>query len=387
MANYNQVYDKVNKINKLAWGVNAPEVVDVTGLIATGDLVISSANNTDIWTRSMMDVMQDQVMANRKRTQKTYSNIYKTSFEYGAYLEKIVVKVPDAKPESAWTLQDGQELKNPTAAFPDVEVKLFSSHNVYRFDITLPVDQLKSAFMSPEKFAAFISAIELEMENKIDASNANLARTCVNNFIAEKVHYEKENAGEGVHAINLLAAYNDATNAGLTIAKAMTDVDFIRWATAQMNKYIKRMGDDSTVFNINGLNRQTDREHLNFIVHSEFIANASTYLQSDTFHNELVKLGEAYQETNFWQATGKTYKFEDTSKIQMITSDGNDVTIPCVLAVAFDVDALGVNWEYKKMRNFYSAEYDVNHQIHSIGQGFFNDYGSENGLVFYMEEV
>ena len=385
--NYKQIYDFVNKVNTQAWGKEAITVLDATGLIATGDLVISSANNTDIWTRSMMDVMSDQFMGNRKRTQKTYSNIYKTSFEYGAYLEKIVVKVPDAKPESAWTLQDGQELKNPTAAFPDVEVKLFSSHNVYRFDITLPVDQLKSAFMSPEKFAAFISAVQLEMENKIEASNANLARVCVNNFIAEKVNYAKAHAGEGVHAINLLAEYNTATSAGLTIAKAMTDPAFIRWATAQMNKYIKRMADDSTVFNINKLNRQTDKEHLNFIVHSEFIANASTYLQSDTFHNELVKLGDAYQETNFWQATGKTYSFADTSRINMTTSDGNTVDIPCVLAVAFDTDALGVNWEYKKMRNFYSAEYDVNHQIHSIGQGFFNDYGSENGLVFYMEEV
>lgn len=385
--NYKQIYGLVNTINKQAWGVNAIEVVDATGLIATGDLVISSANNTDIWTRAMMDVMSDQFMGNRKRTQKTYSNIYKTSFEYGAYLEKIVVKVPDAKPESAWTLTDGQELKNPTAAFPEVEVKLFASHNVYRFDITLPVDQLKSAFMSAEKFAAFIAAVQLEMENKIDASNADLARLCVNNFIAEKVNYAKENAGEGVHAINLLAVYNEATNAGLTIAKAMTDPDFIRWACATMNKYIKRLADDSTVFNINALNRQTTRENLNFIVHSEFIANAATYLQSNTFHDELVKLGEAYQETNFWQGTGKTYDFADTAKINMTTSDGNSVEIPCVIGFAFDVDALGVNWEYKKMRNFYSAEYDVNHQIHSIGQGFFNDYGSENGLVFYMEEV
>ena len=33
---YTQIYDFVNRVNKLAWGVNAIEVVDTTGLIATG---------------------------------------------------------------------------------------------------------------------------------------------------------------------------------------------------------------------------------------------------------------------------------------------------------------------------------------------------------------
>ena len=384
---YTQIYDFVNKVNKLAWGVNAIEVVDTTGLIATGEQVFSTAANTDIWMQKCPDVLYDQFIANRKRKTKTYSNIYKTNHEYGAYMEKIVVKVPDAIEESAWKLQNGQVLNNPKAAFPDVNVNLYQSNNVYRFDITLPVDQLKSAFMSEDKFAAFIAAIALEMENKIDATAANVARICVNNFIAEKYDYATKHVGEGIHAVNLLADYNAKTSQTLTIAQAMRNEDFLRESAATMMKYINRMADDSTVFNINQINRQTDKDHLNLIVHSEYIQNLNTYLKSSTFHDNLVgELGAAYDETNFWQASGKTYDFATTSKIEMTTSGGTSVTIPCVIGFAFDVDALGFTWDYKKVRNFYSPEYDVNHQIHSIGTGMFNDYGNENGIVFYMSE-
>ena len=81
---YTQIYDFVNKVNKLAWGVNAIEVVDTTGLIATGEQVFSTAANTDIWMQKCPDVLYDQFIANRKRKTKTYSNIYKAKHEYGA---------------------------------------------------------------------------------------------------------------------------------------------------------------------------------------------------------------------------------------------------------------------------------------------------------------
>ena len=389
MATYKQIYQLVNKVNADAWGKNAvPTVTDLSGLISTGNMVFDSSQNTDIWTGKLMDQIRGQLIANRVRSQKFLSNIYKTTEEFGAYLQKIIVKVSDARPESQWTLNDGDVLNNPTAVFPDVQVNLFESHDVYRFEVTIPIDQLNAAFLSEANFAAFIAAISTEMENKINATEANLARMCVDNFIAEKYDYQKTNPTKGVHAINTLALYN-AAHVGneITLAESWTNPDFIRFECAIIKKYLKRMADDTTVFNINGLNRQTTKEHLNFIMHSEAVANADTYLRSDVFHNDLVGLGDAFQEINFWQASGSQYDTTDTAKINVTTSDGNDVEIPCVIGFAFDVDALGVCWEYRKARNFYSAEYDVNHRIESLGVGFFNDYNNENGVVFYREEA
>ena len=387
MATFNQVYQVVNKVNHDSWGDNAPAITDLSGLISTGNLVVSSQNNTDIWTGKLMDTLRDQILANRKRNQKFLSNIYKTSDQFGAYLQKIIVKVSDARPEGQWTLQDGDQLDNPVAVFPDVQVNLFESHDVYRFEVTLPIDQINTAFQSEANFAAFIAAISTEMENKIEAAEANFARMCVCNFIGEKVAYQITNPTDGVHAINTLAVWNATfPNNPLTLADTWTNPDFIRFECALINKYLKRLGDDSTVFNINHINRQTDKEHLNFIMHSEAVANIDTYLRSDVFHKELVGLGDRFQEVNFWQFAGTRYDLTDTTAIKITTSDGTSIDLGGVIGFAFDTDALGVCWEYRKSRQYYSANYDVNHRIESIGCGYFNDYNNENGIVFYRAE-
>lgn len=69
------------------------------------------------------------------------------------------------------------------------------------------------------------------------------------------------------------------------------------------------------LFNDGGYTTFTPESDMKMVLLSRFVNTAEVYLQSDTFHNDLVKLS-GYSEVPYWQGsgTGETFDFAEISK-------------------------------------------------------------------------
>ncbi|WP_457831496.1 hypothetical protein, partial [Staphylococcus aureus] len=84
----------------------------------------------------------------------------------------------------------------------------------------------------------------------------------------------------GVKAINLLKLYNDTNGASLTVANAMQNKDFIRFATYQIALTADRMTKVSTLFNVDGKQRFTPADMRRVVLLSDFSKASDTFLLS-----------------------------------------------------------------------------------------------------------
>ena len=94
------------------------------------------------------------------------------------------------------------------------------------------------------------------------------------------------------------------------------------------------------LFNDGGYTTFTPESDMKMVLLSRFVNTAEVYLQSDTFHNDLVKLN-GYSEVPYWQGsgTGETFDFAEISKIDVTTASGNAVSQTGIIGTIFDRDA------------------------------------------------
>ena len=117
---------------------------------------------------------------------------------------------------------------------------------------------------------------------------------------------------------------------------------------------------------------------------SEFANASKTFLESDTFHDELVAL--PYHETvAYWQGSGEEYALTSTSQINITTPSGHTVNQGGILAVLFDRDALGVANQDRRVTTHYNAKAEFYNNYYKFDASFFNDL-NENFVVFYVAE-
>ena len=227
--------------------------------------------------------------------------------------------------------------------------------------------------------ATFIDAIFTAMNNAMQIchdNNANLIRA---NFIGNILHKNKS-----TQAINLLHEYNTLTNAGLTVANCMRDIDFLKYATMQINLWTKRMRVMSTLFNDDGNTKFTDKDNLVIDVLQDFASATATFLEADTYHKELVSL-PMYNEVAYWQGSGQTFAFADTSKINVKIDAENTVEKSGIIAVAYDYLAIGTTINQPRTTTERNNKDEYTNYYNKANIGCFNDLG-ENGIVFYIAE-
>ena len=162
------------------------------------------------------------------------------------------------------------------------------------------------------------------------------------------------------------------------------DAEFLKWSSAEINKWVKRISRMSTLFNIGGKDRFTSADMLHIIMLSDFKAAANSYLQSDTFNNEFTKLPNA-ETVPYWQGSGTDFSFNKVSAINVKTSAGKTVQQSGILAVMFDRDAVGVSNLERRVTTNYNAKAEFYNNFFKMECGAFNDL-NENFVVFYVKD-
>lgn len=393
-----QIYTLINSVSGEVLGKTDIVTEDLTGIVDLGKEVFNQ-NAVDNYVKSLVNHIGKVIFVNRPYAGKVPS-VLMDAWEFGSVLEKISADVPEAEENDTWDLTDGQTYDQDVFHKPTVTAKFFNSKVTFEVPVSITERQVKESFSNAAQLNGFISMIYAAVEKSMTIKADALIMRTINNMIAETVLADAQAfgataAGDMAEAdlssastarcVNLLKLYNDKTGAStkLTAAKAITDPDFIRFASYVMGTYADRLQSISTLFNVGKKERFTPKDMLHVVLLSDFAKAAQTYLYSDTFNRGDVLLPQA-ETVPFWQGSGQNYEFASTGNIKIKESGGKAVEISGVLGVMFDRDALGVCNLDRRVTTNYNAKAEFFNNYYKFDAGYFND-TNENFVVFFIE--
>lgn len=394
----NKIFKLINSVSGEVLGKTDIVAEDLTGIVDLGTEVFNQ-NAVDNYVKSLVNHIGKVIFVNRPYAGKVPS-VLMDAWEFGSVLEKISADVPEAEENDTWNLQDKKSYDQDVFHKPTVSAKFFNSKVTFEVPVSITERQVKESFSNAAQLNGFISMIYAAVEKSMTIKADALIMRTINNMIAETVLADAQAFGataagdmtgadlasaSTARCVNLLKLYNDKTEAStpLTAAKAITDPDFIRFASYVMGTYADRLQSISTVFNVGKKERFTPKDMLHVVLLSDFAKAAQTYLYSDTFNRGDVLLPQA-ETVPFWQGSGQNYEFASTGHINVKESTGKAVEISGVLGVMFDRDALGVCNLDRRVTTNYNAKAEFFNNYYKFDAGYFND-TNENFVVFFIE--
>lgn len=379
-----QIYQFVNTATREILGEQQIVNEDLSNLVDVGTAIFN-ANALDNYVRSLVNHIGKVIFVNRPYSGSVPS-VLMDGWEYGSVLEKITAELPNATENESFELQNGESYDPNVFYKPTVSAKFFNKRVTFEIPVSFTERQVKESFSNAEQMNGFMSmlynAVEKAMTVKIDS----LVMRTINNMIGETIHADfgsdSLSSKSGVKAVNLLYLYNQRYSKSLTASNALTDPDFIRFASYQMGVYATRLTKISTVFNIGGKDRFTPSDLLHVVMLSDFRKSANVYLQSDVFHEQFTELPNA-EEVPYWQGSGTGYAFNDITAINVTTASGDTVSTSGILGVMFDRDALGVTNLDRRVTTNYNPKAEFFSNWYKFDAGYFNDF-NENFVVFFV---
>lgn len=382
-----QIYSLLNDINAQMFGEDAINVHDLRGIISMGETIIGNENNTDLFLGKLVDRIGKTVVRTLD-LELDFPALFMNEFEFGCILQKISVNPYEAIRSSEFDI--GSDNFTPTLLDvhkPNIIVNYFKGSDTWAFRTTIPDDLFTSAFTSETMMGQFIDAIVNALSDSMTLAINNMSRTAINNLIAEKI---KGNNG----VINLLAGFNATQSTPLTVAQAIRDKEFYRYASNEIRKYIKYLGEASVLYNMgNNMLRRTARDNMHVLMLTDFVAGFESYLSSDTFHNDLLGM-PLFNEVAYWQGNkgaSTSNDFATNSTINVIPSSEAGKESPTtvsqsgVVCVLADRQAVAVGLNKRKSGSFYnSIDYYTN--LKSSAQIQYINDTSENCVCFVVAE-
>lgn len=376
-----QLKDIVNSATSEVLGKSDVVNDDLTNLVDVGNEIFNT-DNVDNYVKKLIDRIGQVIFVNRLYAGGVPS-VLMDSWEYGSVVEKISADMPEADENDSWNLQNGQTYSQDTFYQPKVSAKFFNSKVTFDVKLSFTTQQVKESFSNVNELNGFISMLETGVKNSMTVKLDGLIMRTINNMTGQIL-----NSANGLQKVNLLTEYNTASGQTLTANKALMDKDFLKFASLTIKKYQARITKMSTLFNAGGKARFTTTDNLHTVLLSDFADSAEVYLLSDTYHNDTVSLPN-HETVPYWQGSGKSYAFNDISKIDVKIDTGNKtpkaVTQTGILGVMFDTNALGVSNLNQRTTTSYNARAEFYTNYYKMDAGYFNDL-NENFVVFYIAD-
>lgn len=382
-----QIYELVNDAVAESLGEQAIAVKeDLSNLVDVGT-TIANAVGYDAYVKKLVNKIGKTIFVNRPYTGRA-PKVLMDAWEYGSICEKISGGLLDAEENESWELQSGTAYDQDIFYAPKVDAKFFNGLKTFECNISFAEKQVKQSFTSAERMNAFISMLYNEVDKTFTVMLDALIMRTIETMIGESIYKDYPGGtytGVGkTHAINLLALYNRdvAPSNPLTVDNCLYSKEFLRFASSQIMLWSNRMTQMSTLFNVGGKERFTPKDMQRIVLLDVFVTQSSTYLDSDTFHENLVALPNA-DTVSYWQGTGTEYALEDVSKIDIKTPTNHEIEISGVIGVIFDRDALGVTNLDRRVRSHVNDKAEFYTNFNKADANFFNDY-NENAVVFFV---
>lgn len=387
-----QIYSLMNNVTSEILGKTELIKEDLSNVVDVGTEIF---NGTDVdnYVKSLVNHIGKVVFVNRPYSGNVPSVIM-DSWEFGSVLEKIQADIPQAQENDSWNLTDGESYDTNVFYKPSVSAKFFNKKVTFEVAMSFTELQVKESFSNANQLNGFLSMLYNSVEKSMTVKIDSLVMRTINNMIGETIYNDLYDSTEkkviyantGVKAVNLLKMFNTKFSKELTQEQAITDSEFLKFASYTMQLYVDRLSKMSTLFNVGGKERFTPNEMLKIVLLSEFKASAISYLQADTYNDELVALPNA-ETVPYWQGSGLDYSFTDTSKITVaLSKEGTkvrEIETSGIIGVMFDRDSLGVTNLDRRVTTNYNAKAEFYNNYYKFDSGYFNDL-NENFIVFFM---
>lgn len=375
-----QVATIINQISAEMLGESAITTEDLSNIVDIGrsfDQIFDDNKGVENFMKSLIDHIGRVIVVNRSY-RRSELGLMRDAWEYGGILEKINIELPAATVNDSWALVAGQKYDDILIFTPPSASASFFDKMV-TFDIPMSYGerQIKTAFSSRSQFNAFFAGVENIVSTAIGYYTDMLERRTLNNLIV----------GKGSQ-VNLLALYNAGKTETLTAAAAISDPDFLRFASMTIAMYSDYIAELSTAYNAGGWAKQTPKEYQRLVTLSAFAKGVEVYLESDTYHNDFVKLIK-HTSVAAWQGIGKgaDLGFSTLSSISAIPSGETEaVNLSGVVAVLFDRDAAAVCNEDYRVTSFYNAGNETTKYYYKWDGRYLNDF-NENVVVFTIADA
>src|SRR5699024_8784618 len=342
-----QIYDIVNSATSQILGEETVLQEDLSNIVDIGKEVIGKGE-VDNYVKSLVNKVGKVIFTDRLYKGSSPS-ILMDKWEYGSIVEKISSELPTATESDTWKLQDGKDYNPDIFYQPKVSAKFFNSKTTFEIPLSFTERQVKESFSNVGQLNGFLSMLTTAVENSMTVKLDALIMRTINNMIADTLSndlVETEGVldltGTGVKAVNLLNLYNAEYGETLTPQDALRNADFIRHANYTIGLYSDRIQRISTLFNVGGKERFTGKDELNTVLLSDFEKASNVFMSADLMNRDSVTL-PTHETVPYWQGSGDAYAFDDVSKIDVTTSNGNTVSASGIIGVMFDREALGVS--------------------------------------------
>jgi len=383
-----QIYNILNTMTQEHLGDSIIVAEDLSNIVDLGT-AFEDKIGYDSYVKSLVSHIGKVVLVDRIYGGRAPS-VLRDGWEYGAILEKISTTLPEAQENEMWELQDGQSYDPFIFKKPDALAKFFSDRVTYDIQLSITNEQVKGSFSNVNQMNGFMSMLYNAVDNSMTVKTDALIMRTINNMIGETLYNEFNagvySGGSGVKAVNLLYLYNQtlAEADALTAAEFVKSPEALRFASFTMKNYVDRLKVMSTLFNIGAQERFTPEDRMSIVMLSEFANAVGTYLYDSNgqFLTESIKFPDA-ETVTYWQGSGLSYAFDDTSAIKIKTSGGHTIDADGILAIMFDREALGVSNIDRSVDSAYNPKARFTNMFYHYTSGFWNDL-NENFVVFFV---
>ena len=328
MGNVTQIYQLVNDAVSDFLGTTAVRAKDTSSFVDLGRTLaqIHSATNPYDGYDSFYGALAARI-AKTEIMVRLYEGsgrgVIADYIDFGAFVQRVYTDIPDAVENPVWSLSNGQNPPTITPHSPydvdtvvNISAMIFGKRGTWSIEILKPYKQIKEAFLSESAMMAFIDAIDLAVANSLAMEKESLENLAVATSIANCLKNGK--------ATNLLAAYNTGAATPLTVSNCLRSLDFLAFANKTIDNFRSYIKKPSRKYNTAGYVTFTPTDKAKLEVLTEFASASKFYLESNTYHDELVNM-KGYSEIPYWQSPGTSgaFDFAEASKI-IIENDGVD---------------------------------------------------------------
>ena len=239
----------------------------------------------------------------------------------------------------------------------------FAGSSVWQECVTIPEVQLQQAFRSEGEFNEFFSGIMIRHENDIELEKEAFRTALVLNQIGAIYDLRASMPGS---VVNLTAAFNTFYNTSYTSAQLRSTYlkEFLAFMVFTIKNDIKKMQNESVKFHWSPasqsggvLRRHTPKDKQKLFLYEPLMLQAEANVLPEIFNEKYLSLDKNYEGVEFWQNEEDPSAVKVTPAIPDIDSTsptygtqiaGSAVTLPYVVGLLFDEDAMMVDFQLER---------------------------------------
>lgn len=335
-------------------------------------------NNFDHYIGKLIDRIGKTIIVD-KTYESTGPDLAVDAVEYGAIIQKVRIQDIDFEENPSWSLVPGESYDYLTFKPVEMSQTFFSGKTTFNMEWSWVTKQLKGSITSFSQLMAIYAAIQNRIKTKAKIATDGMKMRLVNGGNAE-------NIARGKNVVNFTEEY--IKNTGDTTVKSavgLSNQEYVRNIAVTLKKWKKFLEMPTKLFNLQGELNWT-QDGLMMVGLVDIQAAVEAYLESDSFHNEFVKL-PGYSEIAAWQGITEGLDMDLRSSINVKTPETEqDILYSGIVFTMFDKTGKVV-WNEDpeenvapfnpkgKFTNYYYS-YDCNYMLDT----------AENCITFVMSD-